>query len=142
MVTQSDITAATNKVCQARAVDLAYLYGSYAINRCDHESDIDLAFLVDNKLTKEERFALRLNLLAELDTLLPFGHPDLDVVILQDSPLLLQYNVICKGVPIFQKDSDTRKNYELDIQRQYDDDCPMLEQESEIILDRILSHAS
>lgn len=126
-------------VCGAQHVPLAYLFGSHARGVVDTESDIDLAVLAAPQLSKEERHRLRLDLTRTLAEALQVPLERIDVVVLQDVPVLLQYNVIRTGRVLTASDQSLRRAYEVDVERRYEDDRPLLEQETELTLTRILS---
>jgi predicted nucleotidyltransferase len=128
------------KTCRSHPVRLAYLFGSHARGTADTESDLDVAVLADSSLSKEERHALKLRLGRALAGALPLDCGEIDVVVLQDVPTLLQYNVI-RGKPVFVTRPSVRAGYELSVQSRYDDEKPLLDREAELALDRILSHA-
>lgn len=119
----------------------AYLHGSAATGRMDDESDIDIAFLADAPLTRDERYALRMRCLLALMEASPDEalSDKFDVVLLRDVPVLLQYNVIRKGRRLYERNRGERMDFELSVERAYDDEEPYLRQETEIILERILS---
>lgn len=120
-------------------ISAAYLYGSYATGKADRESDLDIAVLASPGLSNGERYALRLAISARLRRALGERAPELDLTILQDIPILLQYNVIRRGIRIYEGNREERIEYELGVEREYDDECPMLNEECDIILERILS---
>ena len=70
-------------------VAFAYLFGSRARGEERPDSDWDLAVYLREGLSSEERFDLRLRLLAELDDL---GRDDVEI--LNDAPPLLAHRAI------------------------------------------------
>jgi predicted nucleotidyltransferase len=130
------------EICRSQPVQLAYLFGSHARGTADAESDIDVAVLADPSLSKEQRHALKLRLGRALGELLPLDRGEIDVVILQDVPTLLQYNAIRGGKPVFAAHPSVRTAYELNVLNRYDDEQPLLDREAELALDRILSRAA
>jgi predicted nucleotidyltransferase len=128
--------------CAKLPVRMAYLHGSYASGHPDGESDIDIALLADSALSSEQRSSLRIDLQQRLFHSLPAtALPDLDVVVLQDAPVLLQYHVIRRGIVAFERSPGERIAYTIAVEQAYDDEAPYLVRESQITLDRILSHA-
>ncbi|MBI3328753.1 MAG: nucleotidyltransferase domain-containing protein, partial [Nitrospinae bacterium] len=75
---------------------LAFLFGSQAAGRTHAESDVDVAVLLNESLTADERFAARLTLIGELSRI--FRTDNVDVVILNEAPPLLAYEVLRGGV--------------------------------------------
>lgn len=70
-------------------VVFAYLFGSRAGGRPRPDSDWDVGVYLKDGLTAQERFKIRLRLLADLDEL---GR--VDVVVLNDAPPLLAHRVL------------------------------------------------
>jgi uncharacterized protein len=100
-------------------VVVAYLFGSTARVESNCLSDIDIAVLFDNTLTKKEAFDLQMNLIVDLGDLLKTKNVDL--VVLNDSPLLLAFNIIRDGI-IVKADEKKRVNFEtLTMSRYYDE---------------------
>jgi predicted nucleotidyltransferase len=100
------------------SVTVAYLFGSTVRGEANGLSDIDIAVLFDETLTKKETFDLQLELIGELGVLLKTN--DIDLVLLNDSPLLLSYNVIRDGI-ILKSDEQKRVRFETGIMSRYRD---------------------
>lgn len=77
-------------------VILAYLFGSIVRGEANCLSDIDIAVLFDDVLTKKETFDLQLRLIVDLGDLLKTNNADL--VALNETPLLLAFNIISDGI--------------------------------------------
>ena len=80
---------------QQHPVRLAYLFGSQATQRTHPSSDIDVAMLLDESLTPDERFAERLKLLGDLSRI--FGTDHVDLVMLNEASPLLAYETLRHG---------------------------------------------
>lgn len=117
----------------------AYLHGSAATGRMDSESDIDIALLPSHTLSTEERWKLRLRCIGFLMERFPKEEEKFDVIILQDVPLLLRYNVIRRGSLLFEHDRSLRLDFEISTERQYEDEEHYLRREADITLEHILS---
>jgi uncharacterized protein len=100
-------------------VKVAYLFGSTVRGEANCLSDIDIAVLFDDTLSKEEAFNFQLKLIGELTTLLETNNVDL--VTLNDSPLLLTYNVIRNGI-ILKSDEPLRVRFETKVMSRYLDE--------------------
>jgi predicted nucleotidyltransferase len=122
-----------------KPVSLVYLFGSHARGTADAESDIDVAILADPHLLKSERVQLRLDLLASLEHALSVPMEAIDVVVLQDVPVLLRYNVIRSGKVLLQRAAATRAAFEYEVEGLYDDERPMLDLEADLTLARLAS---
>jgi len=98
-------------------VRVAYLFGSHAKGRVGLLSDVDIAVLLDGRLDKQERFDLRLKLINGISSLLKTD--ELDVVVMNDAPLLLNYNIIREGRVLDSKDEAERVRFETRILSRY-----------------------
>jgi len=116
----------------------AYLHGSHARGQADADSDLDLALLADGALCRADCLELRLRVTEKLQDRLQ-DTIDPDVVVLQQAPVLLQYNVVRNGIVVLGRDAPERRAFELDVEQRYDDERPYLDRETDIILERILS---
>ncbi len=125
------------ETCQRFPVTLAYLFGSHARGTADDESDIDVGVLAVPLLTAPERRSLRLELTRAVSETL--ATDAVDVVILQDVPVLLQYNVIRRGTLLFARARADRLAYELAVERRYDDERLFLDREADRTIERLLS---
>jgi len=101
------------------SVILAYLFGSTVRGEANCLSDIDIAVLFDKNLTKKEAFDLQLRLIVDLGDLLKTNNVDL--VVLNDSPLLLTFNIIRDGI-ILKSDERERVHFETRIMSRFYDE--------------------
>jgi hypothetical protein len=100
-----------------KSVRLAYLFGSYAKGKVGPLSDVDVAVLLDRKLIKEERSKMQLELIAEISSLLKTDRVDL--VVINDSPIDLNYEIIKHGKIVHVKDPGERVDMESMILSRY-----------------------
>lgn len=121
-------------------VRLAYLHGSHAREYSDAESDIDIAVLADPSLSKEHRYDLRIRLIGAIAECPDIPFDKIDLIILQDVSVLLQFNVIRNRIVLVERDRSERISYELHVEQAYDDEQYYLERESKVIMQRILSY--
>lgn len=84
----------------------AYIYGSYAKERANRFSDLDIAVYLRDK--GHEKF---MELLAKLPVEV---NVEIDVRVLNDAPPLFRYNVIKEGKPLFIKDRSVQENFVYD----------------------------
>ena len=134
------LASAIRNAARSYPITLTYLFGSHARGTADEDSDVDLGILADAGMTKGDRHDLRLRLMRAFAEALDVPCEKMDVVMLQDVPVLLQYNVIRNGEIIAARDRSAQRGYEIEVERRYDDERPMLEQETNLTLDRILAH--
>ena len=98
-------------------VRVAYLFGSYAKGKAGPLSDLDIAVLLDGRLDKQESSDLRLRLINGISSILKTDK--LDVVVMNDAPLLLNYNIISEGRVLDSKDEHERVMFETRILSRY-----------------------
>jgi len=108
-----------NYMEENRAIKFAYLFGSHARGDDGPLSDIDLAIYLDNRF---DFFSCRLKFMEELSRILkaqPF-----DLLVLNNSPLTLQYEIIRDGV-VLKENKPKRILFETEILRKYLDTEPI-----------------
>jgi uncharacterized protein len=102
----------------------AYLFGSVARDRATAASDIDVALLLDADYDLEANPLYRLRQMSVLASRL--DRP-VDVVILNDAPLVLRNQVLAYGLRIYETDRRQRVNYEVRSRQLYFDFRPILD---------------
>ena len=104
-----------------------YLFGSILKGNAGKTSDIDLAFLLDEKAYKSDAIiamspahliAAKVGMQLDRET---------DVTILNSASLEMAYEVVTSGKCLFELDPDMRMEYELKIKGMYFDFKPFLE---------------
>lgn len=98
-------------------VRLAYLFGSHGKGSAGPLSDIDVAILLDKKLTKEDRQKLQLEFIGEISSILKTER--IDLVVMNDSPIDLNYEIIKHGKILHVKDSGEKVDMESMILSRY-----------------------
>ena len=100
------------KIALKHHLPLIYLFGSQATGRDSEKSDVDIAVYLNRDLEYNIKDLL-LDLIYDLSKIL---HTDkIDLVILNQAPLALQYNVISEGKVIYQSNPETRYEYEMNV---------------------------
>lgn len=94
-------------------VGFAYLFGSMAENTAGPLSDIDTAVYL--KAT-EDLFRKRLLLMEELGVLL--GTEKLDLIVLNEAPIVLKNEIIRNGI-ILKEERSMRIPFEVEVLREY-----------------------
>lgn len=115
---------------------LAYLFGSEARGTSGGLSDIDIAVLLDRNIDKSERFDLRLRISNELSSIL---NRIVDLIVLNDSPVQLSYEIIKHGKIILCKDKSMQVDFEKIILSKYLDRRHYDKRHAEITLKKIAS---
>ena len=106
-------------------VVVAYLFGSLARKESGPLSDVDIAVLFSRELSEDERFERRLRMIGKMCGI--FRSPEIDLVILNDVPLSLQFEVIKGGRILYCADESARVDFEVKaislwLDRKYYDD--------------------
>ncbi|MEH7454661.1 type VII toxin-antitoxin system MntA family adenylyltransferase antitoxin [Gottfriedia acidiceleris] len=107
------------------------LFGSAAQDRMRPDSDIDIAYLSDAKLSHYERFLLS----QELANLL---NKNVDLIDLNNASTVFQAEIIHNGKVIYCSDDERRINFEIKILKMY----AKLNEEREEIIDQIKKRGS
>jgi len=98
-------------------VELAYLFGSAAKGEMGALSDIDIGVYLTDSMTRAQRNQKRLELIAKLTTL--FKSNRIDLLIINDTPPVLNFEVILPIVPVFVRDHDLKLDVEQRIMSRY-----------------------
>lgn len=113
---------------------LAYIFGSETKGRSGPLSDIDIAVLVDKSLNKSELFDLRLRLSNKLSAI---TNKRVDLVILNNAPVQLAFEVIKNGKLICRTDNSIKVDFEHMILSKYLDRRYYDKRHTEIALRKI-----
>ena len=101
---------------------VAYLFGSHATGRAGQASDRDIAVLLEAGLTRQERGRWQLELIGRL---IDFYRSDaIDLVILNDAPPLLRFEVIRVRHVIYNRDDEARVAFEVRTMQEWFDWAP------------------
>ena len=100
-----------------RKVRLAYLFGSYGKGTEGPLSDIDIAVFLKNNLSKHDRQETQLELLGEISSIVNTDR--LDLVVMNDCPVELNYEIIKHGKILNVKDEGERVDLESMILSRY-----------------------
>lgn len=94
----------------------AYIFGSRAKGKFSRLSDIDLAVFVDRKMSRSERYDIRLRLTNDLSAI---AGTKVDLIVMNDITIQLAYEVIKYGKVILCKDKDAMVDAEIEILSKY-----------------------
>jgi predicted nucleotidyltransferase len=108
----------------------AYVYGSYARDSIDFDSDIDVAVYLkpsDAKgyIGKEEELTIELVTKIHMDRI--------DLRILNVLPLLLQYNILKDGILIFVRDDKERVDFETRVMNRFFELKPYIDEYQQML---------
>jgi predicted nucleotidyltransferase len=116
------------------SVILAYLFGSTVRGDSGRLSDVDIGVMLDEKLSKKDRFDLELKLMGEIAILIKKNK--IDLIVLNEAPLLLAYNIIKSGI-ILKSDETKRVKFETKILSMYMDEKYYIKRHTKETLKRI-----
>jgi len=116
------------------SVVLAYLFGSQARRTASALSDIDIAILLDRKVSLEHYFDIRVNFTGELMELLQLN--EVDVAILNQAPPALKYLVLRDGLPLYQRNRDEMIEFRVQAFNEYQDFKPVLQRHEQAVLEK------
>jgi len=116
------------------SVIVVYLFGSTVRSDAGRLSDVDIGVLVDENLSKNARFDLELKLMGEIAGLIKKNK--IDLIVLNEAPLLLAYNIIKDGI-ILKSDEVERVRFETKILSMYLDEKYYIKRHTDETLKRI-----
>jgi predicted nucleotidyltransferase len=105
-----------DKVFDDTPVILAYLFGSHAEGRIHQGSDIDVAVLLEEGLSWQERGRWQIKLIGRLIDV--FQADEVDLLILNDAPPFLRHRVIRPRRRLHVRDEKVRVDFEVRTMRQ------------------------
>ncbi len=113
---------------------LAYLFGSAARQEERADSDLDVAVFLDRAVPRDDYGEVRLRLTTELIGLTHTN--DVDVVLLNEAPPLLAFEIVSKGKQFFGSDRD-RVRFETAAIKRYIDTRPLREEAAKRLRARV-----
>lgn len=111
----------------------AYVFGSHAEGRAHSESDVDIAVLLQEN-DDVDLFDRRLRLMSEVED---FATSEVDLVVLNTAPPLLQHQILKHGRLIFERDRTARVEFTVRAMQRYADLQPMFEYFTSAVLEEI-----
>jgi predicted nucleotidyltransferase len=116
-------------------IEIAYLFGSRARGDAGPLSDVDIAVLAPEDMPDEDQVSLQLRLMTRLMRAL--RRDDIEVIILNRAPILLQHRVIRVGKVLFCRDELLRSRYEARVLVRYFDSRHLANLYNEGLMKRI-----
>ena len=106
----------------------AYLFGSNVTSRAGRDSDLDLAFLLNDKDYKVDPLAAVVPAYLAATSMGTSLGMRTDVTILNASSLEMAYEAVTTGRCLFENDADKRIEYEIALSGMYFDFKPFLDE--------------
>jgi len=116
MITIKQLQKIVNYFKKQPEAEVVFLFGSKAKGEDKKESDVDLAVLFNNP--KANLFALQGEFREELKNLLGV---EVDIVNMNAADVVFNYRVLSEGKIIYQRNEDTRVNFQTDLVKRYFD---------------------
>ena len=90
------------KICRKHPeIEFLYLFGSHGRGVAGPLSDLDLAIHLDDSVSPDSYFQAKIDLMGEFSKL--FHTSEVDAVILNRTPLPLQYHIVFEGRLLFER---------------------------------------
>lgn len=116
---------------------LAYLYGSEAVGQATPLSDFDIALVMDHDAyDSKSRLTIELELEEEIARNCGIGK--VDVRITNEAPLMVQGEVLTKGILLYSRDEAYRVDYETSTRSAYFDFLPIAVEHREAYFERLI----
>lgn len=118
-----------------KEIIFAYLFGSVAEETSNRLSDVDVAVYVNKKsMPVSGTFGYKSELLAETENVIK---QKVDIVVLNEAPLFLAYNILKQGKLILCHDENERVDFHFCVMRDYLDFQPFLFVQNEYLKERL-----
>lgn len=118
-----------------KCINTIYLFGSRATGKNGPLSDYDIGILFVESVPSKKYFDKKLELIGKFSQF--YKTDKIDLVILNNAPILLAMNVITEGKILYEKDKDYRVAFETYIMNRYYDRLPYEIRHSEALLKRL-----
>ena len=90
-------------------IEAVYVFGSFAEGISCERSDIDIAVLLANSVEKDQYLDYRLDIIEEIQKRIT---RKVDVIILNQAPILLRFQALKKGKLIFERNANRRAEFQ------------------------------
>ena len=129
-----DLQAAQQYLAANTKVQAAYIFGSVGRGTANPLSDIDIAVLLPLDFSEEALIECQLQLMSDFEQ---FTSRQIQIVILNRSPLLLSFQVVYEGTLFFEADRDQLIEFEVRTREDYFDFKPRLDRINQAMIDHI-----
>lgn len=101
-----ELERAADRLARDPRVLAVYGFGSRSRDEAGPRSDVDVAVLLDQRLSLAQELRLRAEVVQEL------RRDDVDLVVLNQAPPLLRYEVVSAGRRLFARDEEAADRFE------------------------------
>jgi len=120
---------------QFNEIQIAYLYGSYAIELQNKFSDIDIGIVLEKDFKESPLYFARLS--SKIEEIYSYKI-DVDLRVINNSSPRFLFQVIKNAITLYVKDINFKDEYELKVINQYLDIKPMLDEFDRISIKEVL----
>lgn len=100
-------------------VVVVYLYGGYARGEPSPFSDVDIGVILAKDVPREKHLDVQLELMDRISRVLK--HPEVDVRVLNEAPVVFRYEIVRDGRLAYCSDEDLRVDFEAGTMMEYFD---------------------
>lgn len=112
MLSDDNVTEIIQTLKHALSPSLVYLFGSQAYGNPRHDSDLDIAYLSEMRISPYDRFLLAQKLANIVDK-------EVDLVDLGEASTVFQMQVVSRGKVLYSSDEGLRENYTMNVYKMF-----------------------
>lgn len=112
---KNQLKSKLNMLVSLYNIKLLYVFGSYAKNKSNRKSDLDIAILLEDGYNP----TIKLNIIGELVDI--FNRDDVDLVILNNANPVLKHQIIKHGIVLYEESEEIKVNFEVRVLKEYMD---------------------
>ena len=120
-------------------IKLLYVFGSSVTKTQNDKSDIDIGVVFGENSNPNYHisFIYLYKALTNEFRNKEFRNKEIDIVFLNNAPLTLKFNVVIEGKIVYKDSTESENNFKERVIKEYIDFKPLLDQNEELILERI-----
>lgn len=115
-------------------IKILYVFGSSVTKTQNDKSDIDIGVVFGENSNPNYHISF-IYLYKALTN--EFRNKEIDIVFLNNAPLTLKFNVVIEGKIVYKDSTESENNFKERVIKEYIDFKPLLDQNEELILERI-----
>lgn len=135
MFNQPQLAQCLQHIAQSQPITLAYLFGSAALGQTTPLSDIDIALVVTDAVSPNQR--LHFELAIEDEIAGQCGLSEVDVRVINEAPLMVKGQVVTYGVLLYARDQASRVDFETNTRMAYFDFLPVAQMMQQAFFQRL-----
>lgn len=135
MFNQPQLAQCLQHIAQSQPIVLAYLFGSAALGQTTPLSDVDIALVVTDAVSPNQR--LHFELAIEDEIAGQCGLSEVDVRVINEAPLMVKGQVVTYGILLFARDQASRVDFETQTRMAYFDFLPVAQMMQQAFFQRL-----